>query len=215
MARSLLKEGGLPNQFWAEAVATSVYLLNLSPTKAVPNQTPYEAWTRRRPTVSHLRVFGCIGYALIPSSLHQKLDSKSVKCILMGYSSESKAYKLYNPITCKVIVSRDVVFNESERWNWSQGNDGNGDSQLKIPLTIEGEAATPIEMIPNTTDSHTSRSSNNTSHASSSSPGGRRAPAHDARCPENSAHASNISPIGAADQGPSTRPSPTEDAGPR
>lgn len=45
IARSLLKTKGLSNEFWAEAVTTTVYLLNISPTKAVPNQTPYEAWT--------------------------------------------------------------------------------------------------------------------------------------------------------------------------
>jgi transposase InsO family protein len=59
MARSLLKAKELPNQYWAEAVATSVYLLNISPTKAVLNQTPFEAWRGIKPSVSHLRIFGC------------------------------------------------------------------------------------------------------------------------------------------------------------
>lgn len=44
MARSMLKAKGLPNKFWAEGISTAVYLLNLSPTRAVPNQIPYEAW---------------------------------------------------------------------------------------------------------------------------------------------------------------------------
>ncbi|KAL4318116.1 hypothetical protein GQ457_18G020990 [Hibiscus cannabinus] len=48
MARSMLQEKGLPNHFWGEAVATTVYILNISPTRAVPNQTPYEVWTCRR-----------------------------------------------------------------------------------------------------------------------------------------------------------------------
>ena len=43
MARSLLKAKEIPNEYWAEAIANSVYLLNLSPTKAVLNQTPFEA----------------------------------------------------------------------------------------------------------------------------------------------------------------------------
>jgi len=55
----------LPTYFWAEAVAIIVYILNLSPTRVVCNQTPYEAWTGRRPTISHLRVFGCVPYALV------------------------------------------------------------------------------------------------------------------------------------------------------
>ncbi|CAL5412844.1 unnamed protein product [Camellia sinensis] len=64
MARSMLQAKGLSNGFWAEAVATSVYLLNLSPTRAVMNRTPVEAWRGTKPSVSHLRVFGCIAYAL-------------------------------------------------------------------------------------------------------------------------------------------------------
>lgn len=74
MARSLLKGNSLPNQFWAKAVATSVYLLNISPTKAVLNQTPFEAWKGTKPLVSHLRSFGYIAYALANSQNHQKLD---------------------------------------------------------------------------------------------------------------------------------------------
>lgn len=120
MARSLLKGKGLPNQYWAEAVATSVYLLNISPTKAVMNQTPYEAWKGKSPSVSHLRIFGCIAYALINSQTSQKLDEKTQKCIFIGYCLESKAYRLYNPLSGKVIISRNVVFDEKSSWNWSE-----------------------------------------------------------------------------------------------
>ena len=56
---------GVLKCFWAEVVATAVYLLNISPTKEVFNQTPYEAWRGNKPKVSHLRVFGCITYALV------------------------------------------------------------------------------------------------------------------------------------------------------
>ncbi|GMI75663.1 hypothetical protein HRI_001235600 [Hibiscus trionum] len=110
MARSLLKAKKLPNRFWGEAVATSVYLLNISPTRVVLNQTPFEAWMGKKPRVSHLKVFHCITYALVTS--RTKLDEKSQKCIFIGYSSLSKAYRLYNLINGKVIISRDVVFNE-------------------------------------------------------------------------------------------------------
>lgn len=58
MARSMLKEKAPPNQFWAEVVATSIYILNLSPTKAVQDQIPYEVWTDIKPTVSHFEFLG-------------------------------------------------------------------------------------------------------------------------------------------------------------
>ncbi|KAG6433701.1 hypothetical protein SASPL_105316 [Salvia splendens] len=55
-----VKAKHLPNSLWAEAVATAIFLLNISPTKAVLNRTPYEAWGGTKPTVSHLKVFGCV-----------------------------------------------------------------------------------------------------------------------------------------------------------
>ena len=113
MARSMLQARRLPNQFWAEAVATSVYLLNLSPIKAVMNRTPCEAWHGRKPYVSHLRVFGCVAYALKHPQTRQKLDEKSEKCIFICYCTQSKAYKLYNLVSEKILVRRDVIFNEN------------------------------------------------------------------------------------------------------
>ena len=60
----------------------------------------------------HLRVFGCIAYVKVHSHSRRKLDEKSNKCIFIGYSNESKAYKLYNLMSGKVIINRDVIFDE-------------------------------------------------------------------------------------------------------
>ena len=109
MTRTMLKEKGLPKQFWAEAVACSAYLLNRCPTKIVKNKTPQEAWSGYTPSVAHLRIFGCVAYAQVPEVKRKKLDNHGEKCIFIGYSEESKAYKLYNPLTKKLVVSRDVV----------------------------------------------------------------------------------------------------------
>jgi hypothetical protein len=49
LARSMLKTKNLPKEFWAEVVATAIYILNLSSTKAVMNITPFEAWFGRKP----------------------------------------------------------------------------------------------------------------------------------------------------------------------
>jgi transposase InsO family protein len=59
MARSLLKGRSVPAEFWGEAVVTAVYLLNRAPTKSLAGRTPYEAWHGKKPTVEHLRTFGC------------------------------------------------------------------------------------------------------------------------------------------------------------
>lgn len=47
-----------------------------------------------------------------------------MKCVLVGYCSESKAYRLFDPIASKVIVSRDVIFHENSRWNWEANGSG-------------------------------------------------------------------------------------------
>jgi transposase InsO family protein len=120
MARSLLKEKSLSNTFWAEAVACSAYLLNRSPTTKLKMKVPQEAWSGTKLNVAHLRTFRCIAYAHIPSELRKKLDDRSEKCIFTGYSETSKAYRLYNPISKKLILSRDVKFLENQFWNESE-----------------------------------------------------------------------------------------------
>ena len=112
--RSMLFGAKLPQRFWAEALSTAVYLRNRSPTKAVKNITPYEAWFGEKPRVDHLRVFGSTVYAHIPKDERGKLDSKAQKCVLLGYGSETKGYRLYDQTKKRVFLSRDVIFNEQE-----------------------------------------------------------------------------------------------------
>jgi hypothetical protein len=122
MARSMLNEKNLPNEFWAEAVATSLHLMNISPIKAVRNMTPYEAWSDRRPDISRLKVFRCVAYSLIDSNERTKLDKKSEKFIFVGYSDEMKGYRLYNLETKKLIIRRDAIFDEYSVWSWKVVN---------------------------------------------------------------------------------------------
>ena len=103
MARSMVKAKHLPRTFWAEAVLCAVYLLNRCPTKSVRNKTPNEAWSGSKPLVGHLRIFGCIAYAHILDQKRKKLDDNGEKCIFTGYDKRSKAYRLYNPLTKKLI----------------------------------------------------------------------------------------------------------------
>ena len=63
----MIKARAVPKKFWAKAIAVAVCLLNLSPTKAVYNRTPYETWNGSQPKVMHLRVFGCITYVMVHS----------------------------------------------------------------------------------------------------------------------------------------------------
>ena len=94
MARSMLTFKGLSPTYWAEAIHTAVYLRNRSPNASLEGITPYEAWFGFKPKVKHLRVFGSICYALVPKEKRTKLDSRSLKCTMIGYSDEKKGYHL-------------------------------------------------------------------------------------------------------------------------
>ena len=115
MVRSMLADSELPKSFWAEALATAIYLQNRSPTKPVEGKTPYEAIYGEKPNVGHLKVFGCSAYSYIPKDERQKLDSKARKCIFLGYPCNRKGYRLYDQSIRRVIHSRHVAFNESMR----------------------------------------------------------------------------------------------------
>ncbi|CAA7062104.1 unnamed protein product [Microthlaspi erraticum] len=120
MVRCMLSARKMPKSFWAEAVSWTFYVLNRCPTLAVKNITPQEAWSGIKPSVEHFKVWGSIAHAHIPDEKRSKLDDKSTACILLGFSEESKGYRLYNPKTKKIIVSRDVVFEETREWDWEE-----------------------------------------------------------------------------------------------
>ena len=115
-ACSMLSHAGLSNRYWAEAVATAAaYTRNRTPTAAIKEkQTPYERWYGKRPNVSNLKVFGCMAFAHISDAQKQKLDKKSEKHQFDGYSVRSKGYRLFDKKSQKVVIRRDVIFNETD-----------------------------------------------------------------------------------------------------
>ncbi|GJS50531.1 retrovirus-related pol polyprotein from transposon TNT 1-94 [Tanacetum coccineum] len=119
MARSMLYEKKLPKTFWAEAVATSVYLQNRLATKAVTGKTPIEAWSGTKPSIQHLKAFGSISYYRILDIKRSKLDVKARKDIFVGYATESKGYRIHDLTDSKIVISRDVTFDEGAYWDWN------------------------------------------------------------------------------------------------
>nr|GEZ49598.1 copia LTR rider [Tanacetum cinerariifolium] len=103
---------GLPKTFWAEATCTAAYLINRSPSRAIEKKTPMEMWSGHLSDYGMLRIFGCVAY------LHDKqgkLDSRAIKCVLLGYPEGVKGYRLYrlDDESPKIVTSRNAVFNES------------------------------------------------------------------------------------------------------
>nr|GEW98811.1 ribonuclease H-like domain, reverse transcriptase, RNA-dependent DNA polymerase [Tanacetum cinerariifolium] len=82
--------------------------------------TPYEAIKRRKPNLENLRVVGCIAYAKVPSQHLKKLDDRSSRMVYLGNEQGSKSYRLFDPTTQKICVSRDVKFKENETWDWKE-----------------------------------------------------------------------------------------------
>jgi len=118
MVCCMLSAKRVPKLFWAEAAKWSFYLLNRCPTHVVKKITPQEAWSGVKPSVQHLRVWGCIAHVHIPDAKRGKLDDKRFPCIMLGLSDESKGYRLFDPNTGRVVVSKDVIFEEEKSWDW-------------------------------------------------------------------------------------------------
>ena len=87
---------------------------------AVKNKTPEEAWSGVKPLVEHFRFFGCISHVHVPDRKITKQDDKSLSCVLLGVSEESKTYRPYDPTSQRIIISRDVVFEEDKSWDWDK-----------------------------------------------------------------------------------------------
>ena len=75
--------------------------------------TPQEAWSGLKPSVEHFHVFGCLAYVHVPQENRRKLNDRSICCVLLGVSEETKGW-LYDPIAKTVVVSIDVVFEEEK-----------------------------------------------------------------------------------------------------
>jgi len=120
MARCLLKSMNVPGKFWGEAVKTAVYLLNRSPTKSLTRKTPFEVWYGRKPSVRHLRTFGCKVYAKRMTPGINKLADRSTPGVFLGYEPGTKGYRVYDPVSNKLLIARDVIFSEKEPWNWGE-----------------------------------------------------------------------------------------------
>jgi len=112
MARTMLLDSKLPKSLWAEAVNTAAFLRNRCPTKGLDGVTPEELWSGRKPNVKFLRIFGSSVVALNKGANVSKLDKKGIETVLVGYSAESKAYRLWKKGTKTVFKSRDVRINE-------------------------------------------------------------------------------------------------------
>ena len=91
MVNAMLISCGLSQDMWGEAILTATYLLNKIHRKE-KEETPYELLMGRKPSYQYLRVWGCLAKVAIPTPNAQKIGTKSVDCIFIGYAKNSSAY---------------------------------------------------------------------------------------------------------------------------
>src|SRR6202162_1887385 len=88
-------------------------ILECLPTSALPDSTPFEAWHGYKPNLADFRVFGCRAYVHVGKDKRKSLESHSLNCIFLGFEPGVKGWKCYDPLARKVVISRDVLFDES------------------------------------------------------------------------------------------------------
>lgn len=113
ITRCLLIDKQLPGCLWGEAVKAAGDILNLRSTKKHPNKTPEELFTGKKPSISHLKIFGSPAFAHVPKVNRSKLAPRSEQCILLSFDTSAKAYRCFRPSTRKVFVSRDIFVDEA------------------------------------------------------------------------------------------------------
>ncbi len=106
--RAILTSAKLPARLWGKAIMTVIYLKNRSPTTALDQITPYEAWYGKKSDLSNLHTFGCTAYHHMEGA-RRKLDDKSLKCQFLGYEGANQ-FRLWNGK--KVLISSHVQWDE-------------------------------------------------------------------------------------------------------
>jgi hypothetical protein len=113
MIRTMLDEYKTPDQFWVEAINTACYSINRLYLHWILKKTSYELLSGKNPNVSYFRFFGSKCFILIKRGRNSKFTPKAVEGFLLGYDSNTRAYRVFNKSTGLVEISCDIVFDET------------------------------------------------------------------------------------------------------
>jgi hypothetical protein len=139
MSRTMLNEHNLPQYFWAEGVNTACYVINRTIIRNTLNKTPYKLWKYRKPNIGYFKNFGCKCFVLNDRDNLSKFDAKSDEDIFLGYSSNSKAYRVFNKRTMVLDESMHVVFDEANPFYVKNAGDDE-------PNPLDNEASKSIQI---------------------------------------------------------------------
>jgi hypothetical protein len=113
IARTMLDEYKKSDRFWTEAINNACYSINRLYLHRILKKTSYELLTGKKPNVSYFRVFGSKCFILVKRGRKYKFAPKVVEGFLLGYDSNTRAYRFFNKSTGLVEVSCDIVFDET------------------------------------------------------------------------------------------------------
>ncbi|CAN1305751.1 Copia protein [Linum perenne] len=162
MARALMFGTHVPKYLWGEALLTATYLVNRLPSRTLKYNTPRQILIQSYPHIHSFsadlspKVFGCTTFVHLYAHQCSKLDPRSVKCVLVGYSAHKKGYKCYCPHSRKMYHTMDVTFFEAEPYFSAtsiQGESVVRDSQLwdiigdSAPETVMPSSETLVQHV--------------------------------------------------------------------
>ncbi|KAA0067280.1 Integrase, catalytic core [Cucumis melo var. makuwa] len=108
--RALLLFASCPEKFWGEAALTSVYTINRLPSSVLQNISPFERLYGTPPNYSNLKVFGCACFVLLHPHEQTKLEPRARLCCFLGYDTEHKGFRCWDPLSNRLRISRHVTF---------------------------------------------------------------------------------------------------------
>lgn len=119
VTRAIMFSTNVPKYLWGNALLTACHLINRMPSRVLQYESPVQVLQNNFPTSRiitdlPLKVFGCLCYVYIPNVFRSKLDPKAEKCVFLGYASNKKGFKCFNPVTKKFFESMDVHFVENQ-----------------------------------------------------------------------------------------------------
>ncbi|GJW57601.1 retrovirus-related pol polyprotein from transposon TNT 1-94 [Tanacetum coccineum] len=121
-ARTMLSAAKVPLFFWAEAIATACFTQNCSLVIPRHEKTPYHIINARKPSVKFFHIFGSLCYIVRDGENLDKMKEKGDACIFVGYSTQSKAYRVFNKRTRMIVETIHVNFDELCHHKWRQIN---------------------------------------------------------------------------------------------
>ncbi|GFT50349.1 retrovirus-related Pol polyprotein from transposon TNT 1-94 [Trichonephila clavipes] len=137
--KALLKSSEVPHKFWGEALLCFTYAWNRICHKD-SNKTPFEKYSGRKPSVLHLKPFGCLAYAGVPKQIRKKFDMRAKMGIMMGYAQRTKGYRIWLIDENKLVETINVRFDENKRGiNFRQKSNSNLGYNLNLPDYYDDE----------------------------------------------------------------------------